>query len=92
MTDWNDRAETAEQRKIDDYDRDRLLSLDESLAIEITRRCAFVLSPEWCEEQADVFACLAKDTADAALRSKYGAVAAMFSEGARYHQQVRRSA
>jgi hypothetical protein len=89
--DWNERAETAEQARIDDYDRDRLLSLSESVAHEIAMDVARCNGVEWSHYRADFYECLAKSVDDTALKSRYSLIASVYRNGASQVERTRRA-
>jgi hypothetical protein len=93
MTDWNEVAETSEQARIDDYDRDRLLSLSESIAHEIAMDVARMFGNEWSQRRADFYDQLASsDLLDATLRARYSLIASVYREGAWQVERTRRTA
>jgi hypothetical protein len=95
--DWNNdpvyEPEAAEQARIDDYDRDRLLSLSESIAHEIAMDVARIFTPEWSRMRADFWDALAKsDIHNDALRARYSLIASVYREGAWQVERTRRTA
>jgi hypothetical protein len=93
MTDWNEVAETSEQARIDDYDRDRLLSLSESIAHEIAMDVARMFGNEWSQRRADFYDQLAaSDIHNDGLRNLYSLIASVYREGAWQVERTRRTA
>jgi hypothetical protein len=91
--DWNERAETAEQRMIDDYDRDRLLALRDRvlhfMAQDVARKFGVKAANDRAHELEQL---AASDINDDYLRNLYSLIASVYREGAWQVERTRRTA
>lgn len=81
---YNERAEEAEQRMIDEHDRE----FAESIAHEIARDVARLLTPEWANQRGDFWAGLAAKIDDPKLKRRYLSIGSVYHESAWYVQRT----